>query len=445
MSAPGSGNRMDESKGTPLAVMLSAILHLGIVRFCSSRLCRARAYDFVNAHCLVDEPDHLYAAAAIAGAGDRGRVDRPTGSPPPKSVKTKPVPNTVPPPPAVPPPPTPQPKRRRSRPCRRRRSIRTSRIRSVWSQDALQKGRRRQESCRKRKSVSASPIWTPRRPSASRKSRKKVDELFKQDGRRHNADQKAHSKAKQAKQQKADLANASAQWSARLAQGRSASERQQRCKQRSEVPIRGGYSERGHARIGLRPDNMPNVPCTVDIVQLPGGDVMSAKVDSAAVRMTMPANVRSKMPCCVRSRCLTKVLKAYSSANYLHLQAAVSKPMRNHFDRCFRLVLLLMAGDCRGPRRATDAQRADRRRRQNGHAVAVVPFAQQGGSPLPTDIADVIRNDFNRSGKFRSLASEIVEQPSRRVRTSSSPPGVCSSRTTSSSAASRMPATAWCR
>jgi TolB protein len=33
---------------------------------------------------------------------------------------------------------------------------------------------------------------------------------------------------------------------------------------------------------------------------------------------------------------------------------------------------------------------------------------------LPTDVADVMRNDFNRSGKFRSLAkSEIVETPSK--------------------------------
>ncbi|WP_266157642.1 Tol-Pal system beta propeller repeat protein TolB [Dyella silvatica] len=46
--------------------------------------------------------------------------------------------------------------------------------------------------------------------------------------------------------------------------------------------------------------------------------------------------------------------------------------------------------------------------------IAVVPFAQAGGAPLPTDIADVIRNDFNRSGKFRSLAkNEIVELPSK--------------------------------
>ncbi len=46
--------------------------------------------------------------------------------------------------------------------------------------------------------------------------------------------------------------------------------------------------------------------------------------------------------------------------------------------------------------------------------IAVVPFAQSGGSPLPTDMADVMRNDFNRCGKFRSLEkSEIVEQPSQ--------------------------------
>ena len=46
--------------------------------------------------------------------------------------------------------------------------------------------------------------------------------------------------------------------------------------------------------------------------------------------------------------------------------------------------------------------------------IVVVPFAQNGGAPLPTDVADVIRNDFNRSGKFRSLAkSEIVEMPTK--------------------------------
>ncbi|MEO8809442.1 MAG: Tol-Pal system beta propeller repeat protein TolB [Rhodanobacter sp.] len=46
--------------------------------------------------------------------------------------------------------------------------------------------------------------------------------------------------------------------------------------------------------------------------------------------------------------------------------------------------------------------------------IVVVPFAQQGGTPLTTDVADVMRNDFNRSGKFRALAkSDVVETPSQ--------------------------------
>lgn len=46
--------------------------------------------------------------------------------------------------------------------------------------------------------------------------------------------------------------------------------------------------------------------------------------------------------------------------------------------------------------------------------IVVVPFAQPAGAPLPTDVADVMRNDFNRCGKFRALAkSEIVEQPTK--------------------------------
>lgn len=47
--------------------------------------------------------------------------------------------------------------------------------------------------------------------------------------------------------------------------------------------------------------------------------------------------------------------------------------------------------------------------------IAVVPFMLQSGSqPPPTDIADVIHNDFNRSGKFRVLdKGSIVELPAQ--------------------------------
>ncbi|WP_458069873.1 Tol-Pal system beta propeller repeat protein TolB [Rhodanobacter sp. BL-MT-08] len=46
--------------------------------------------------------------------------------------------------------------------------------------------------------------------------------------------------------------------------------------------------------------------------------------------------------------------------------------------------------------------------------ITVVPFALQGGAQPPTDVADVIHNDFNRSGKFRALdKANIVELPSQ--------------------------------
>ena len=44
--------------------------------------------------------------------------------------------------------------------------------------------------------------------------------------------------------------------------------------------------------------------------------------------------------------------------------------------------------------------------------IAVVPFGQAAGPPPSTDIADVVRMDLDRCGKFRSLPrSEIVEAP----------------------------------
>jgi TolB protein len=88
--------------------------------------------------------------------------------------------------------------------------------------------------------------------------------------------------------------------------------------------------------------------------------------------------------------------------------------MRRSFRSMFTLVLLLMAGLVAGPAVAQTLNVQIVGGLKTATPVAVVPFAQQGGSPLPTDVADVIRNDLNRCGKFRSLAvSEIVEQPSQ--------------------------------
>ncbi|WP_430391266.1 Tol-Pal system beta propeller repeat protein TolB [Dyella sp. 20L07] len=78
------------------------------------------------------------------------------------------------------------------------------------------------------------------------------------------------------------------------------------------------------------------------------------------------------------------------------------------------LVLLVVAALIAGPAAAQSLNVEITKGVVTATPIAVVPFAQAGGAPLATDVADVIRNDFNRSGKFRSLAkSEIVETPSK--------------------------------
>ncbi|GAB2534569.1 Tol-Pal system beta propeller repeat protein TolB [Rhodanobacter koreensis] len=89
------------------------------------------------------------------------------------------------------------------------------------------------------------------------------------------------------------------------------------------------------------------------------------------------------------------------------------KPMRK-FSSSFALVLLAIAALFVGPVSAQSLNVDIVGGVKTATPIVVVPFAQQGGAPLSTDIADVMRNDFNRSGKFRSLAkSDIVETPSQ--------------------------------
>jgi len=92
----------------------------------------------------------------------------------------------------------------------------------------------------------------------------------------------------------------------------------------------------------------------------------------------------------------------------------VIKPMRK-LSSSFAIILLAVAALFVGPVAAQSPLTVDIVGGvKTATPIVVVPFAQQGGTPLTTDVADVMRNDFNRSGKFRSLAkSDIVETPSQ--------------------------------
>jgi TolB protein len=89
------------------------------------------------------------------------------------------------------------------------------------------------------------------------------------------------------------------------------------------------------------------------------------------------------------------------------------KPMRK-LSPSFAFVLLAIAALFAGPLAAQSLNIDIVGGVKTATPIVVVPFAQQGGAPLTTDIADVMRNDFNRSGKFRSLDKpSIVEFPAQ--------------------------------
>jgi TolB protein len=88
------------------------------------------------------------------------------------------------------------------------------------------------------------------------------------------------------------------------------------------------------------------------------------------------------------------------------------KPMRR-FSSSFAVILLAVSALLAGPVAAQSLSVDIVGGVKTATPIVVVPFAQQGGAPLTTDVADVMRNDFNRSGKFRSLdKADIVETPS---------------------------------
>ena len=88
------------------------------------------------------------------------------------------------------------------------------------------------------------------------------------------------------------------------------------------------------------------------------------------------------------------------------------KPMRK-FSSSFAIILLAVSALLAGPVAAQSLSVDIVGGVKTATPIVVVPFAQEGVAPLTTDVADVMRNDFNRSGKFRSLAkSDIVETPS---------------------------------
>jgi len=272
---------MDESKGTPKAVILSAILHVGIVAFLFLATLPCSSFEnFVNALGL---PAWMNPITCTPPLNLQGQVIQavfigPTGSPPPKTVKTKPVPDAVPPPPTTPPPPPTPPKpdepKIKTLPPPPEHPDVVDQEKVV--EDALQKAddakKLQEEKEQQRQSeIDAQAV------KKKQEEQKKVDELFR---KMDAAANQTKSLSKQAEQQKQDLANASDQSQPDLPKA----DQLQSGNNSDHTDLSSAYAAAIQNAVTpnwLRPDNIVAAPCDVHIVQSPGGDVISATADSS--------------------------------------------------------------------------------------------------------------------------------------------------------------------
>ncbi|WP_130617696.1 cell envelope integrity protein TolA [Dyella amyloliquefaciens] len=272
--------RADSPKGTSKAVVLSAILHLGIVGFLALAVIPCSFYEglFETLH-LPASWNPITCAKPIELPGEiiEATLVGPTGAPPPKAVKAKPVPDTVPPPPTVTPPPVPEVPKVKTLPPPPEHPDTKDQEKVVA--DALQKAEDAKKEQEEKQRQRAAEL-DAQAAKQKQEKQKQIDELFAKMDAADQQTKKADNKAKQAKQQMEDLKNAQDNG---LANVPNAAQRQTG----NNGPDAGLLAQylasiqNAVTQNWLRPDNMPNTPCIVHIVQLPGGDVMSAKVDSS--------------------------------------------------------------------------------------------------------------------------------------------------------------------
>jgi colicin import membrane protein len=291
---------MDESKGTPKAVILSAILHVGIVAFLF--LATLPCSSFENFISALGLPASMNPITCTPPLNLQGQVIDavllgPTGSPPPKTVKTK-VPDTVPPPPTTPPPPPTPPKPDEPKiktlppPPEHPDTVDQEKV----VEDALQKADNAKKLQEEKEQQRQSEL-DAQAVKKKQEQQKKVDDLLRQLDAAADTTKKLDSKAKQAKQQMEDLA--SDQSKADLPKA----DQLQSGNNSDHTDLSSAYAAAIQNAVTpnwLRPDNIAAAPCDVDIVQSPGGDVISATAaancpyDDAGKRSVENAVLRTK-------------------------------------------------------------------------------------------------------------------------------------------------------
>ncbi len=272
---------MDESRQTPRAVVLAAILHLGIVGFLFLAVLPCSRFEAFFAALGLPEawnPITCSEPLQLQGPVIEATLIGPTGSPPPKPVKTKPVPDSVPPPPAAPPP-KPQieaPQVKTLPPPPEHPDVKDQeKVVADAAQKAEDAKHLQEEKQRQRQAE-----LDAKAAKQKEDKQKQLDELFAKMDAASQQTKRLDAKAKQAKQQMEDLKNAQDDGAPDLP----AAAQRQTGNNADHTALTDAYKAAIQNAVTpnwQRPDNMPMVACVVHIAQIPGGDVISAKVDSS--------------------------------------------------------------------------------------------------------------------------------------------------------------------
>jgi colicin import membrane protein len=272
---------MDESKGTSKAVVVSAILHIGIVAFLFLAILPCTSYEnFISALGLPASMNPITCSKPLQLQGQviQAVFIGPTGSPPPKAVKAKPVPNTVPPPPAVPPPTPPQPETpvvKTLPPPPKQVDVKDQ---EKVVEDAPQKADDAKQLQDEKERQRQSEIDA--QAAKKEEQKKKLDALFAKMDAASAQTKTLDNKAKQAKQQMEDLKNAADDSQPDLPNANQV----QSGTNSADSDLSSEYAAAIQNAVTpnwLRPDNIASASCEVNIVQSPGGDVLSATADSS--------------------------------------------------------------------------------------------------------------------------------------------------------------------
>jgi colicin import membrane protein len=272
---------MENHNGTPRAVFLAALLHLGIVAFLAIAVIPCSDYEkWAEAIGVPAEWNPMKCPAPILLPGEiiEASLVGPTGAPPPKATKAKPVPDTVPPPPVTPPPTPPEqkvpvptlPPPPKQPDLKDQEKVVDDAVQKAEDAKQIQEEKQRQRQAE----IDA------QQEEKRKEKQKQIDDIFKQLDAASQNTKKADSAKKQAEQQLKDLAKAKDNGREDLP----FAENPQTGQNGKDDSKRAAYIaaiQNAVTQNWLRPENIGNGACIVHVVQIPGGQVLSAKVDSS--------------------------------------------------------------------------------------------------------------------------------------------------------------------